>query len=428
MCQYRNEENDTLDKGLICNLLKILQEEYYCEKIPYVIQVKGSFRFREELLKKLNENAEMRNALDVEKQASNGAGRPVENFRTTVILNWIRKLYENENLPFDPEWNSLRMNLNDWLQIDRDEEDENFFERTRYAFGGARYLDLFSALDRETGIFSGSGRRTPKDFLTEYCSFMAKANNKKVVVFYPRSLEDICAFITVYRHKTSRYYSSLLNALSEAKKRGEEKKRSTRTVVPSAETATVQLNLLTRLAGVDDSDKAVEQTLSHYVEANPEQFEIKKYATILKISFEKLGILGERQAELMTEMGDIRKLKRLFLDICSENLEFRAFIFGEYQDMDVLPALPSCRNDEDRMDRALTAIRAMIILKQLSTCDFEQGQRLCIDHINIPLGEAGFRLLDTTASVAGGNYYTKGNAFDWCVGAFICDECENAAE
>lgn len=84
---------------------------------------------------------------------------------------------------------------------------------------GKRWIDIFSALDAELGIFSKGGCDF-SDFRKNYVSLLSKLNNKRIIPVYTRWLCDIAAMYTVYINETSAYYDRLNNRLISAQRDG----------------------------------------------------------------------------------------------------------------------------------------------------------------------------------------------------------------
>ena len=288
-----------------------------------------------------------------------------------------------------------------------------------YAFSKTSqgWIDMLSALHLGTEVFGKKGISF-EEFLENYTRILGAVNNRKIVPFYPRALEDVCAAITIYRHKTSRYYNDLLNRLEKLVE------ESPSNDIDVGETGEIYDCLVDRVPTEDKS--GCERLVCEYVRANPEKFGIKRYAQVFSKSLStlmKLDFLTQDEVdEFYKEEKLSRREKYLFNLLTGEALKKKTGYTGA-KHMVIDPTknqslIFGAVVEKDYIDRLATTLRMEIILSTLVAC-LDNARALGVDakfesikaSINNNLEECGLKPLD----IATRKYCTKESVFDYCL-------------
>ena len=361
--------------------------------------VNGNFNFMESLMK----SEKFKEGLDIYKtsiQDNQGKepGRNVQNYAIRYILEDLLPFLASEN-GVSSELIS-RQNLEGWLMSDE-------YRVPVYAFSKDSYhwINMLSSLHLRVDFFSTtSDEELDFDgFLKNYSDFLGGLDNRKTVPWYSRSLPDIAAAITIYKHKTDEYYRNLLTRFEETLENAIESSGND----VYGKTQDVQ----DAVVKIVQNDELEANRICMYISNNPKKFEVKRYAQIIESALTYLinmGCLAESERHDFYKIEKpIIKLRFLFEKVLGREFQIKGTYNSKYSKDYELVFEGNSKEDNEQL---ITLLRALIIISEIvngADSDIEN----VIDNINAELRECGIKRLDTTNS----KMCTKGNVFDWCV-------------
>lgn len=368
------------------------------------------------LLKFLNKNKKYVDLLNEYKKCEK-IGRPSIDDNVSFVYSLIEKTYMELGLidEIEERKTNIKLSLRKYFFLENEDlaQYEDFYLNSVNPFKGNRWIDMLSAINREIKFL---GEDCPEVAVLKYKKVLSYFNNSKTISFYPRLIEDIVAFYTIYHGKTVDTYEKIYEELYLTLKSTAKTSKKIKEKV--SETPDVWHDVVKYM---DEEEEDFINSIKSLIVNSSENFLVKRYKSIINNCVDKFDCLTE------CEKSEIKKIifengeNEPYLNKNKKKVILNKVLKDGNQEscnfLDVIINTPRRMDKGEAVVRFLRGVLSLDLYQRLKS-QTKTSQEL-YDKINKTLQEVGVATFSYNKK-----YYLKNHLFDYSFSRLIEKEMD----